>query len=154
MKKYLKTFRGKTDAQIIRKVGFVMFVILFTALNYFYLSALHVDDNNFVVFLMSLAFGFMSTLFIDLFAGVGRTSPIVDSVTNKLNKNKQGEVSDETIFNLAMHQNNPMFHPYTCDRRAKECEVNQIPRDFSKDGVLIPTKKGWVCPCGKYTQKI
>ena len=44
------------------------------------------------------------------------------------------------------------FHPYTCDRNHAECEVNINPRDYSKDGVLIATENGWVCPCGKYTQ--
>ena len=56
------------------------------------------------------------------------------------------------IDQLNEHQNNGMFHPYTCDRKHEECEVNQEPRDFSKDGRLIATESGWICPCKKYTQ--
>jgi hypothetical protein len=56
------------------------------------------------------------------------------------------------IEKLKEHQENPMFHPYTCDRSADICEVKQTPRDHTKDGVLIPTENGWVCPCGKYKQ--
>ena len=47
-----------------------------------------------------------------------------------------------------------IVHPYTCDRRATECEVNTVPRDYSKDGILIATEEGWVCPCGMYRQNI
>ena len=72
--------------------------------------------------------------------------------TNIVMANKE-VFTEEQIEELKKHQNNPMFHPYTCDRSVDECEVNQKPRDYSKDGVLIPTKEGWVCPCGKYTQK-
>lgn len=60
--------------------------------------------------------------------------------------------TQEMIDDLNAHQNNGMMHPYTCDRSAECCEVNQRPRDYSKDGILIATKDGWVCPCGKYTQ--
>lgn len=65
---------------------------------------------------------------------------------------KQSPWTDEEIKDLNDYQKHGLFHPYTCDRKAPECEVNQTPRDFSKDGVLIATKEGWVCPCGKYTQ--
>lgn len=60
--------------------------------------------------------------------------------------------TDEEIEQLNNHQKSGKFHPYTCDRRASTCEVNEIPRDYAKDGVLIATKDGWVCPCGKYKQ--
>lgn len=70
---------------------------------------------------------------------------------NKLN-NSSIPWSDEVIKDLEVRQANQMMHPYTCDRRSPECEVNMKPRDYSKDGVLIPTKDGWVCPCGKYKQ--
>lgn len=49
-------------------------------------------------------------------------------------------------------QQSGVFHPFTCDRKAPECEVNVLPRNFAKDGVLIATNEGWVCPCGKYKQ--
>lgn len=58
----------------------------------------------------------------------------------------------EKVKELNERQKNGMLHPYTCDRKAKECETNKIPRDCSKDGVLIATTEGWICPCGKYKQ--
>lgn len=63
-------------------------------------------------------------------------------------------ITQETIDKLNSQQNSGKYHPYTCDRKCTECEVNIVPRDYSKDGVLIATKDGWVCPCGNYTQKI
>lgn len=60
----------------------------------------------------------------------------------------------ETIDELNKIQISGKVHPYTCDRRAKECEVNIEPRDYCKDGVLIATENGWICPCGKYKQEI
>lgn len=53
---------------------------------------------------------------------------------------------------LNQQQVSGKFHPYTCDRSHPDCEVNKQPRDFSKDGVLIATKDGWICPCGNYKQ--
>lgn len=58
------------------------------------------------------------------------------------------------IQELKDRQNDSRLHPYTCDRKHDECEVKESPRDLSKDGVLIPTSKGWICPCGNYTQQI
>ena len=58
----------------------------------------------------------------------------------------------EYVDSLNEYQQKGQFHPYTCDRKANECEVNEKPRDYSKDGILIATKEGWVCPCGKYKQ--
>ncbi len=60
--------------------------------------------------------------------------------------------NQEQVNKLNEFQKCGRFHPLTCDRKAKECEVNCNPRDFSKDGVLIATEEGWVCPCGKYKQ--
>jgi len=60
--------------------------------------------------------------------------------------------TDEKVKELNEYQSSRRMHPYTCDRKAPECEVNQEPRDRSKDGVLIATKEGWICPCGKYKQ--
>jgi hypothetical protein len=59
---------------------------------------------------------------------------------------------DEEVNALNDLQISGQIHPYTCDRRSVECEVNINPRDFSKDGVLIATATGWICPCGKYKQ--
>ncbi len=64
------------------------------------------------------------------------------------------KLSKEEIDHLNELQRRGHYHPLTCDRRAKVCEVNQTPRDYSKDGVLIATETGWICPCGKYKQKI
>lgn len=60
--------------------------------------------------------------------------------------------TEEEIQKLNDFQQTGRFHPHTCDRRAAECEVKCTPRDYSKDGVLIATKDGWICPCGKYKQ--
>lgn len=65
---------------------------------------------------------------------------------------QQAPFSNNQVDNLNAFQQLGNFHPFTCDRHAAECEVNQRPRDYSKDGVLIATNEGWVCPCGKYTQ--
>lgn len=60
------------------------------------------------------------------------------------------KITPEEVERLNKEQKRNDRHPYTCDRRSKECEVNQTPRE--KDGVLIATENGWVCPCGKYKQ--
>lgn len=63
--------------------------------------------------------------------------------------------TEEQVNELNKQQKSGKFHPYTCDRKAKECEVDMGPietRDWSKDGILIATTEGWVCPCGKYKQ--
>lgn len=72
--------------------------------------------------------------------------------SNGLPEIKKSPWTQEEVNELNNLQKSGKFHPYTCDREAKECEVNQIPRDFSKDGILIATKDGWICPCGKYRQ--
>lgn len=63
-------------------------------------------------------------------------------------------MSKQQIDDLNRYQQRGDFHPYTCDRKSPDCEVHQIPRDYSKDGVLIATEAGWVCPCGNYTQPL
>lgn len=41
-----------------------------------------------------------------------------------------------------------VFHPYTCLNRGDGKH-----REFGGDlGVLIPTVRGWICPCCNYTQ--
>lgn len=62
------------------------------------------------------------------------------------------KITPEEVERLNTEQKRNDRHPYTCDRRSKKCEVNQTPRDYKKDGVLIATENGWVCPCGKYKQ--
>lgn len=63
---------------------------------------------------------------------------------------KKAPWSEEEIKKLNDYQQSGMGHPYTCDRSHKECEVHE--GDYLKDGILIATKEGWVCPCGKYKQ--
>ena len=58
----------------------------------------------------------------------------------------------EQINKLNEYQTSGKFHPFTCGRNHIECEVNKTPRDYEKDGVLIATEEGWICPCGKYRQ--
>lgn len=60
--------------------------------------------------------------------------------------------TDEQVTQLNKYQKSGGFHPFTCDRKAKECEVRTEPKDWSKDGVLLATTDGWTCPCGKYKQ--
>ena len=60
--------------------------------------------------------------------------------------------SEEQVRRLNDYQKSGMFHPYTCDRKAEQCEVHLRPRDYNKDGVLVATPTGWVCPCGRYKQ--
>ena len=52
--------------------------------------------------------------------------------------------SEETINRLNEFQKKGTFHPYTCPGDYKVC-VNH--RE------LIATRDGWICKCGKYTQK-
>lgn len=41
----------------------------------------------------------------------------------------------------------PFFHPYTCANR----DTGHL--NFGGDtGMLIPTVRGWICPCCDYTQ--
>ena len=65
---------------------------------------------------------------------------------------QMNKITSEEVERLNKEQKRNDRHPYTCDRRSKECEVNQTPRDYKKDGVLIATENRWVCPCGKYKQ--
>lgn len=66
----------------------------------------------------------------------------------------KSKYSKKQIEQFNKSQTNNTFHPYTCDRKHKDCEVNIKPRDLKKNGVLIATKDGLVCPCGNYKQKL
>lgn len=59
----------------------------------------------------------------------------------RANTKKKNEApwSEETIEKLKAHQENPMFHPYTCGN-------NSAHRN------LVPTKNGWICLDCDYTQ--
>lgn len=58
----------------------------------------------------------------------------------------------EIVEQLNKRQQEGKYHPYTCDRSFSECEVVLGNYNHSKDGVLIATENGWICPCGKYKQ--
>lgn len=59
----------------------------------------------------------------------------------------------ERVEYLNKLQDSGIVHPYTCNREPAECEVkHRAPEEHSKDGILIATTDGWVCPCGKYKQ--
>jgi len=106
--------------------------------------------------------GFSEAQMVDCFIS-GNNLPAAENESeqriwahNFINTLPSSPVKDETDFiaELNNQQQNGSFHPYTCNRGYKECEVNIEPRDYLKDGVLLATKYGWICPCGKYTQPI
>jgi hypothetical protein len=59
--------------------------------------------------------------------------------------------TDEEVAILKERQNNDNMHPYTCmsgNENTPNCErANQ-----TGEGLLEPTKDGWVCPCKGYVQ--
>lgn len=52
--------------------------------------------------------------------------------------------SDATVARLNAQQKDSNFHPYTCPGNYQTCADQRE---------LIATADGWVCRCGKYTQK-
>lgn len=77
-----------------------------------------------------------------------------------------GNYSQEYINNLNERQKSGKVHPYTCSgHNISECnrskayerrhngDGSEVPYTDENEGVLIATKDGWICPCGKYTQK-
>ena len=64
-------------------------------------------------------------------------------------------ITQEEADALNERQKSGKVHPYTCDRKHKDCELKQEHvQPHLYDGVLKATTEGWVCPCGKYKQKI
>ncbi len=59
--------------------------------------------------------------------------------------------TEEQVEKINKFQICGRFHPLTCDRKHDNCET-KINSSERKDGVLIATKEGLVCPCGKYKQ--
>ena len=53
--------------------------------------------------------------------------------------------SSEQVEALNKYQANDLVHEYTCGAEDR----SQCP----SGGTLIATPDGWVCPCGKYTQR-
>jgi membrane associated rhomboid family serine protease len=63
-------------------------------------------------------------------------------------KEKTYRISNKQVEKLKRRQEDGFIHPYTC------CGYNGCTRPKEHDwGTLIPTRKGWVCPCGIYKQK-
>jgi hypothetical protein len=62
---------------------------------------------------------------------------------------KKKPFTKEEVDNLNRFQRSGMFHPFTCDRASPKCETKGEPR---RDGVLLATPDGWICPCGEYKQ--
>ena len=58
--------------------------------------------------------------------------------------------TEEQVKKLEEWQANDRLHPFTCcsPEDIKECQR----RSKENEGILIPHKEGWICPCGKYTQ--
>ena len=67
---------------------------------------------------------------------------------------EDGVSIEEQVDLLNEQQTLGAVHPLTCNRVHEDCETKELPKDYMKDGVLIATETGWVCPCGKYTQKL
>jgi hypothetical protein len=88
------------------------------------------------------------------FQEFSETHPTLFSVIIKSMSDAQSvfKSKSEMINDLNMQQQLKMVHPFTCDRISSQCECNRFPNDQTKDGVLIATLDGWVCPCGEYTQ--
>ncbi len=79
--------------------------------------------------------------------------------SESMNKN----FSQENIDELNKQQNLGQMHPYTCSGHGiKECKRElsyearrngeEVEYTNENEGVLIATERGWICPCGKYTQ--
>lgn len=56
--------------------------------------------------------------------------------------------TDHEAYLLNQIQKDRNIHPYTCDRKSPKCET----KTSNKDGILIATTNGWICPCGEYKQ--
>lgn len=65
--------------------------------------------------------------------------------------------TDEQVKALNEFQKKGRFHPFTCcsPQEIKECKRANDEGDTyeEKQGILIATNEGWVCPCGKYKQE-
>jgi len=88
---------------------------------------------------------------------MGKEENILDSLYESMDRFREiqriledGVSIEEKVDLLNEQQTLTAIHPLTCDRSHEECETKGISR---KDGILIATENGWVCPCGNYTQK-
>ncbi len=55
--------------------------------------------------------------------------------------------TDEQVQKLNELQQSGSFHPFTC--MGAFCDRNKV----TNQGLLVAVNEGWICPCGKYTQK-
>lgn len=62
-------------------------------------------------------------------------------------------ITQEEADNLNKRQNSGRLHPYTCDRKSKNCEIYEDQSNYRKHGVLIATTECWICPCEEYRQE-
>jgi hypothetical protein len=59
----------------------------------------------------------------------------------------------EQVALLERRQAEPMAHPYTCGgERGDKAHTAQAEEDGTDNGVLIPTRRGWICPVCDYRQ--
>lgn len=58
--------------------------------------------------------------------------------------------TEEQIDNFNRQQLSGEYHPYTCC--STDNDGNHCDREKHNWGILIATKNGLICPCGKYTQ--
>lgn len=78
-------------------------------------------------------------------------APFTDEQVKLLKGWQSGEATFETI--IGESGPNPLTlmappHPFTCCSH-EGCDRQSQPNQ----GTLIPSKDGFICPCGKYTQK-
>lgn len=75
-----------------------------------------------------------------------------------------GNYRQEHIDSLNERQKSGKVHPYTCSgHNIAECKRSEAYKKRhngeevlytnENEGILIATKNGWICPCGKYTQQ-
>ena len=86
---------------------------------------------------------------------IGYEPPVLSRLLNKLSRlSVLSNPLQKFIAEFNARQASMEVHPFTCDRHHKNCEANSEPRDYSKDGVLIATEHGLICPCGNYSQPL
>lgn len=57
--------------------------------------------------------------------------------------------TEEQVEALNNYQQESGFHPFTCLHNLHN-ECGRSNKD--EEGVLIASKEGWICPCGKWRQ--
>lgn len=82
----------------------------------------------------------------DLFSFIKRRNEVI-----------KAPFSEEQVIKLNEYQKSEKGHPFTCCSPSDitDCKrKNDNPEDTyeEREGILIATKEGWICPCGKYKQ--